>query len=114
MSKGGFKVNWDDSKARAIVQSGGSSAVRDCANFLLDESRKQVPIDTGALSRSGAVSVEGLNGTVSYDTPYAVVQHEKLSLHHQRGRKAKYLEDPCNDPALKARMMEYLGNNIKF
>ena len=110
----GFRVEWDDSKARAIVQSGGASAMRDCANMLLDESRKQVPLDTGALSRSGAVDCEGLDATVSYDTPYAVVQHEKLSLRHQRGRKAKYLEDPCNDASLKARMMDYLKANIKF
>lgn len=110
----GFSMKWDNSKAEAIVRTGGASAVRDCANLLLDESRKQVPVDIGTLSRSGMVSAEGLQATVSYDTPYAVVQHEKLSLRHQRGRKAKYLEDPCNDPALKAKMMEYLDNNIKF
>lgn len=110
----GFRVNWNDSEARAIVQAGGSSAVRDCANFLLDESRKQVPIDTGALSRSGNVSSEGLSATVYYDTVYAIIQHEKTGYSHQRGRKAKYLEDPCNDTTVKARMMDYFGNGIKF
>lgn len=108
------KVTWDDAKARAIVANGGEQGVRDCCQFLLDESRKQVPLDTGALSRSGAVDTQGMKGTVSYDTPYAAVQHEMRSYNHQRGRKAKYLEDPCNDPSLKARMMEYLRGQIKF
>lgn len=110
----GFRVNWNDSEARAIIRNGGGSAVRACANFLLDESRKQVPLDTGALSRSGGVSTDGLEATVYYDTPYAIIQHEKTGLNHQRGRKAKYLEDPCNDASVKARMMEYFQNDIKF
>ena len=110
----GFRVNWDDSKARAIVETGGQSAIRDCANLLLDESRKQVPLDTGALSRSGAVSSEGLQATVSYDTPYAVRQHESMTYRHAAGRKAKYLEDPCNSPALRERLIEYVKSNIKF
>ena len=38
-----------------------------------------------------------LTGAVSYDTPYAVRQHEDLTLRHDAGRKAKYLEDPMNE-----------------
>lgn len=110
----GFSSKWDMSKAEAIVQTGGEAAIRDCANFLLDESRKQVPYDTGALSRSGLVSADGLHATVSYDTPYAVRQHESMTYRHAAGRKAKYLEDPCNSPALKERLIEYLKSNIKF
>lgn len=108
------KVKWDPKLARAIIEAQGSAGVRDCANFLLDESRKQVPIDTGALSRSGAIDVNGLKATVSYDTPYAVRQHEGVTYTHQRGRKAKYLEDPCNDPVLKSRMLKYLRDNYNF
>lgn len=106
-------AKWYPEKALAIVQTGGEQAVRACAQFLLDESRKQVPIDTGALSRSGAIDVQGLQGTVSYDTPYAVRWHEH-NANFQRGRKSHYLSDPCNDPALKARMLEYLQSGIKF
>jgi len=101
------KARWDDSQARATVADAGERGVRDCCQFLLDESRKQVPLDTGALSRSGAVDTHGLQGTVSYDTPYAVKWHETPA-NFQHGRKCKYLEDPCNDPAIKARMMQYL------
>jgi len=99
--------------AQAIMKRGGEQGVRDCANLLLQESRKQVPLDTGALSRSGTVDSEGLKATVSYDTPYAVRWHE-TNANFQHGRKMKYLEDPCNDPALKARMLDYFKNDINF
>lgn len=55
-----------------------------------------VPLDEGPLQRSGKVQVEGLNGTISFSTPYAVVQHENLSFRHAPGRTAKYLEGPMN------------------
>lgn len=55
-----------------------------------------VPLDEGPLQRSGKVQVEGLNGSISYDTPYAVVQHENLSFRHAPGRSAKYVEIPMN------------------
>jgi hypothetical protein len=55
-----------------------------------------VPLDEGPLQRSGKVTVEGLNGSISYDTPYAVVQHENLSFRHAPGRSAKYVEGPMN------------------
>lgn len=111
-SVGGVKVHWDAEAAMDAVNNGGEAAVRACANYLLDESRKQVPLDTGALSRSGAVDVEGMQATVSYDTPYARRWHERQA-NFQRGRKRKYLEDPCNDPVVRARMLEYLQENIK-
>lgn len=108
-----FDSEIDTEIAKEIMKRGGEKGIRDCANLLLEESRKQVPLDTGALSRSGAVSSEGLSATVSYDTPYAARWHEN-DANFQHGRKKKYLEDPCNDPALKARMLEYLKNDINF
>lgn len=55
-----------------------------------------VPLDEGPLQRSGKVQVEGLNGTISYDSPYAIVQHENLTYRHAPGRTSKYLETPMN------------------
>lgn len=113
MIKFKFKSNIDVELGNAMIRRGGEKSVRDCANLLLEESRKQVPLDTGALSRSGAVDSEGLTATVSYDTPYAVRWHE-TNANFQHGRKMKYLEDPCNDPALKSRMLEYLQRDLKI
>ena len=65
---------------------------------LLGEANKLVPLDEGNLERSGKVTVDSVNpeGTVSYDTPYAVIQHEDLTFNHLPGRQAKYLEQPLN------------------
>lgn len=55
-----------------------------------------VPLDEGPLQNSGKVIVNGLDGAISYDTKYAVVQHENLTYRHAPGRQAKYLEQPMN------------------
>lgn len=63
---------------------------------VLAEANKIIPLEEGTLQRSGTASVDGLNGSVSFDTPYAVVQHERLDYKHAPGRQAKYLEQPMN------------------
>lgn len=60
---------------------------------LLSEANKQVPHDEGTLERSGRASNDGKRGAVSYDTPYAVRQHEDMSLHHDGKGQAKWLEN---------------------
>lgn len=64
------------------------------AEHVLQVSRTRVPIEEGTLERSGATHLDGdnLRAFVSYDTPYAVRQHEDLTLAHDAGRSAKYLE----------------------
>lgn len=63
---------------------------------LLGEAKKIVPLDKGPLDRSGRVTRDGLNGAVTFNTIYAVVQHENLTFRHAPGRRAKYLEGPMN------------------
>jgi len=50
---------------------------------------------------------------VSYNTPYAVYQHEDLTLHHEKGRKAKYLEDVINDPRVKSQTEQLIADEIR-
>lgn len=65
---------------------------------VLAESNKIIPLDEDTLMRSGkATSDPGtLEGAVSYDTPYAVRQHEEMDWRHAPGRQAKYLETAVN------------------
>jgi hypothetical protein len=64
----------------------------------LAESKRVVPLDEATLERSGKADTEDagdrIRGAVSYDTPYAVRQHEELDYRHLPGRTAKYLERP--------------------
>ena len=106
-------VNWYPEVAIEILKAGGEKAIYQAANYLLDESRKQVPHDQGILEGTGTALADGFSATVSYDTPYAIRWHEH-NANFQRGRKMKYLEDPCNSPAVKARIIEFLQENIHF
>ena len=86
---------------------------------LLDLAIQECPIDTGALRKSGLVKLNGqiiakgskknviasyninlqdgkFEVEVSFNTPYALRQHEVLSYVHKVG-KAKYLEDPLKN-----------------
>ena len=38
-------------------------------------------------------------GEVGFNTPYALVQHERLDYHHPKGGKAKYLEENLQNQA---------------
>lgn len=71
-----------------------SEGLRRGLEHVLAESRKIVPLEEGTLERSGKVDVDGLDGSVSYDTVYARRQHEELTWRHLPGRSAKYLEIP--------------------
>lgn len=106
-------MNWDADVLQARLITGKRQALRNAGNYILDESRKQVPLRTGALMRSGAVDASDEEVTVSYDTPYAVRWHEH-DANFQRGRKKKYLEDVINDKGVHDNILRYLGEGYHF
>ena len=81
-------------------------ALRDILEYMLHESNKIVPFEEGTLKRSGMVDVEGKRGTVSYDTPYAIYQHEATDWAHSHGQEAKFLEKTIKNKHSKA--LDYL------
>ena len=91
------RVRVDFSAAHVGVQRGGARGLTVAMEYLLQVSRARVPLDEGTLERSGVASVdeEALKGAVSFDTPYAVRQHEDMTAQHAPGRTAKYLEGPA-------------------
>lgn len=87
------KLAKNDKKAlrRGMVKAG---------DFLLKESKKIVPVDTGKLRRSGFNRLtEDKRKTVvfqvGYSRRYAVYVHERLDLSHKPGKSAKFLEKPA-------------------
>ncbi|TSI11988.1 hypothetical protein FO013_21235 [Brevibacterium aurantiacum] len=85
------------------------------AEYLLGESNSIVPIEEATLERSGAASTQqsskGTTLAVSYDTPYAVRQHEEVTWNHDAGRKAKYLEATFNSKNGKA--LQVIADTVK-
>lgn len=82
-------------RAIGTAQRGGAArGLHLATEHVLGVARTRVPIEEGTLERSGTASVDEdtLTGAVSFDTPYAVRQHEDMDLKHDAGRQAKYLE----------------------
>ncbi|WP_404959015.1 hypothetical protein [Streptomyces sp. 147326] len=86
------------------TRAGAIRGLRLAAEHILAESRKRVPIEEATLERSGTATVDeaDLKAAISYDTPYAVRQHEELTYRHDAGRTAKYLEGPMTTEAAQA------------
>lgn len=90
------RLVWAGQSAIAEVRAGAARGLRLAAEHVLGESRRLVPIEEGTLERSGTATVDpdDLRAAVAYDTPYAVRVHEDMTMRHDPGRQAKYLEQP--------------------
>ncbi|MEV6073960.1 hypothetical protein AB0L80_02415 [Streptomyces sp. NPDC052069] len=95
------RLNWSGAAALRGTRAGAARGLRLAAEHVLTEARKRVPIEEATLERSGVASVDetALTAGVSFDTPYAVRQHEDMTLRHDAGRTAKYLERPLEEEA---------------
>lgn len=90
-----IKVKWRGEQAAQLARAAAYQGLVAGGEHLLSESKAEVPIDQRILQNSGAVTpLPPDSVAVSYNTPYAVKQHEELSYNHPKGGKAKYLEDP--------------------
>lgn len=93
-----FRLTFDGGPVARELRAAAARGLLLGAEHVLAESLDVVPLDEGPLQNSGMTSVdEGtLTAVVSFDTPYAVRQHEEMDYRHAPGRQAKYLEDPLN------------------
>jgi len=85
---------WNGPEVSDKLRDGAATGLLIAMEYLLSEANVGVPLDEGILERSGVAQVDRstLHGIVSYDTPYAVRQHEDLTARHAPGRHAKWLE----------------------
>ncbi len=94
-----FGIEWNEDEVLAAIEGASMDGVELAAEHLLTVSSQRAPLEEGDLARSGEVSTDAEQqaAAVSFDRPYAVVQHEDLTLQHAAGKTAKYLEDPMNE-----------------
>lgn len=86
-------VTWHGDQVTRRIADLAEVAAKDAAEVVRTESNRIVPTDPGSeLERSAKVSSDGRTAAVSYDTEYAVLQHERLDFAHDPGRSAKFLE----------------------
>lgn len=75
-----------------IVRDAVERGLQLAAEHVLTVANETVPHETGALERSGFADAEGMTARVGYTAPYARRQHEDLTMRHDDGRRAKWLE----------------------
>lgn len=99
-----WSVERDNSpEVRSRTKAAAKVGLRNAGEHILNKSNAQAPIEDGDLIRSGAVTdVSDDTVGISYDTPYAVRQHEDLSYRHDPGRNAKFLSNACKSEASTA------------
>lgn len=102
---------WNGGEVADEAREGAERGIALAAEHLLGVSRQLVPLEEGTLERSGVASSDGLEAAVSYDTVYAVRQHEELDWRHDQGRQAKYLEQPMIEE--RDAMAEILAAQIR-
>jgi hypothetical protein len=106
---------WYGDKAKRAATSGEVRGLALWGTAVLSAAKEIVPVgDTGQLSNSGAVSEVDKSArmvAVSFDTPYAVRQHEEMGYRHAAGRRAKYLETAMN--VEREHGLEILAREIK-
>lgn len=90
------------------------SGIEKAMGIIYDASQPLVPVDTGALKRSGVIEQVDKGFKIKYHSEnpnngynYAVIQHENMSFNHRVGQ-AKYLED-----AIKNNMEEIENAIVK-
>lgn len=89
---------WNGPIADEATRLGAVRGLRRAADHLLEVARREMPAPLSTeLSASGRADVDtgALKAAVSFDTVYAVKQHEDLDYEHPRGGGPKYLERPA-------------------
>ena len=79
----------------AQLRTSANRALVETAEDALSEANDRVPYEEGHLARSGEVTAfpEQLKVAITYDTDYAVKQHEDPTLHHPRQGEHHWLEN---------------------
>lgn len=89
-------------KARGYI-----NGIKKAGKFILDESRKIVPIDTKALYESSSTKTRGRGWASIQETMYSMYYgiwvHENLTARHKPGKSAKFLEKPIRQNKAKIR-----------
>lgn len=105
------ELNAKLSQLMSISEPLAMKASSDLAEEILRLSQFEVPHDTGLLQNSGHTEPEFGGTIVGYNKVYAARLHEHPEYNFQKGRKAKYLEDPIKQNMRV--LLDFVGNIIK-
>lgn len=87
-----MRVRWFGADVKRTVAGRMQPILYDAGEHVLGQANRTVPIEEGTLAGSGDVDADEDSATISYDTAYAIRQHEEVQYRHASGRRAKWLE----------------------
>lgn len=94
------RVTWNGDQIKLLERELAVDGMREVMELFYRASQRWAPELTGALKRSGrwTVDVGRLRGELHYGEGlpdgYAVIEHEKVEIHHAGGGRAKFVEGP--------------------
>lgn len=95
------------------MRKAAALAVVEVAEDALTEANDRAPLDEGDLVRSAEVvpHPEQTAASITYDTPYAIRQHEDSTLNHPRQGEAHWLERVVEENA--PRYFQWIADRIR-
>ena len=108
------RIKTDNRRAMTeAMRDAAARAVLEVAEDALTESNDRAPLDEGDLVRSGDVvpHPEQAAASITYDTPYAIVQHEDVTLKHPRQGEHHWLERTVEENA--PRYFQWIADRIR-
>jgi len=108
---GSCAVRWHGAATTERLRQAADPALADAAEHVLEEANRTIPHQTGHMEQTGRTHRRSWDEyLVSYDTPYAIRQHEDRRLRHAPGRRAEWLRETLRERA--AEILRYLGQRI--
>jgi hypothetical protein len=88
---------WQGGLIGAMVEAKGRESAKAGAERILARANQHVPFRSGALKDSGAVTVDGTQAAISYDTVYAARLHQHPEYHFNPPGRGKWLTDAIEE-----------------
>lgn len=107
-------MKWHGDEVIKKIHEAQVKALRDSVEHLLTEANKTNPYREGTLERSGSTDVDesSLQGSVYYDTPYAIRMHEEPGLRYTDPKaRWKWLEMTVKEQTDK--VLEYIKRSLE-
>jgi len=107
-------MKWHGDEVIKKIHEAQVKALRDSVEHLLTEANKTNPYREGTLERSGSTDVDesSLQGSVYYDTPYAIRMHEEPGLKYTDPKaRWKWLEMTVKEQTDK--VVEYIKRHLE-
>lgn len=107
------KFTWRGKELQGKMLQQGMQGLLDAGELILDASNQKAPIDEGVMIGTGDVTADESTKSVviSYDSPYAIKQHEDTTLKHKNGREAKFLQSAVQENT--QRVTDILASALK-